>query len=79
MNKKYRKAVDLIACDVNDLLRCQFMGTKNSILEVFQKLKGLEKIGTIKILRIKNRFATPLNDALINFKFEGKNESFLIC
>ena len=79
MNKKNRKAVDLVACDVNDLLRCQFMGTKNAIMDVFQKLKGLEKTGKIKILRIKNRFATPLNDTLINFKFIGENESFLVC
>lgn len=79
MDKRNRKAVDLVTCDVNDLLRCQFLGSKNSILEVFQKLRGLEKEGIIKITRIKNRFATPLNDTLINFKFVGANESFIIC
>lgn len=71
MDKKNRKAVDLILCDVNDLLRCQFMGNKSAIMEVFHKLKALENSGEIKIIRIKNRFATPLNDALINFKFVG--------
>lgn len=32
MEKKSRKGVDLINCDVNDLLRSQYMGNKNGIL-----------------------------------------------
>ena len=39
----------------------------------------MEKKGAIKIIRIKNRFATPLNDVLINFMFTGAVSSFIIC
>ena len=35
MEKKCRKAVDLIRCDVSDLLRSQFMGTKSEIIKIF--------------------------------------------
>lgn len=79
MDKKNRKAIDLISCNINDLLRCQFMGGKKAILDVFSEMKKLEKEGKIKIIRVKNRFATPLNDVLVNFKFVGENDSFIIC
>jgi hypothetical protein len=72
MEKKNRKGVDLITCNVSDLLRCRFMGSKNGIMEIFQRMKNFEEDGVIKIVRIKNRFATPLNDTLINFKFVSK-------
>lgn len=56
------------------------MGSKSGIMEVFKRLKKLESENIIKIVRIKNRFATPLNDTLINFKFVGEEEeSFIIC
>ena len=41
MEKKNRKGIDLITCNVNDLLRSQYMGNKNGIMEVFQRLKKL--------------------------------------
>ena len=41
MEKKNRKAIDLITCNINDLLRCQFMGSKKAILDVFGELKKL--------------------------------------
>lgn len=39
MDKKHRKAVDLINLNINDLLRCQFMGSKKAIMDVFNELK----------------------------------------
>lgn len=39
-------------------------------------MKELEKQDKIKIIRIKNRLETPLNDVLINYVF---TDSFLIC
>jgi hypothetical protein len=39
-------------------------------------LKNLEKEGTIKIIKIKNRLGTSLNDAMIIFAMK---DTFLIC
>ena len=79
IEKKSRKAIDLIKCEVSDLLRSQFIGKKNQLIQIFDKMNKLEKENKIKITRIKNRFATPLNDCLINFMFIGKKSSFLVC
>ena len=79
IEKKTRKAIDLVRCEISDLLRCQFLGKKAQLIEIFEKMKKLEKEGRIKITRIKNRFATPLNDCIINYMFVGKRNSFLIC
>ena len=43
---------------------------------VYSKLKWLEEDQQIKIIKIKNRFGTPLNDAMIIFTIK---ESYIIC
>ena len=55
------------------------MGAKKDLLLIFGRLEKLEEKNEIRIIRIKNRFDTPLNDALINFMFTGKNKSFIVC
>lgn len=42
-------------------------------------MKKLENSNVIKMIRIKNRFSTPLNDCLINYMFVGAKGSFLVC
>jgi hypothetical protein len=39
-------------------------------------MRKLEEQGIINIIKLKNRLATPLNDAMIIFKLK---DSFLIC
>ena len=51
-------------------------GSRGDILAVYNNLKVLEKAKKIKIIKIKNRFGTALNDAMIIFMIE---DSFLIC
>lgn len=41
MEKKCRKSIDLIKCDVTDLLRCQFVGGKSEIIKAFNNLRNL--------------------------------------
>lgn len=43
---------------------------------VYEKIKKLEKQGEMKIVKMKNRLGTPLNDVMIIFAIK---ESFLIC
>ena len=57
-------------------MRAMMVGNKFEILKVFINLKNLEEAGTIKILKIKNRLETPLNDAMIIFNIK---ESFILC
>lgn len=42
-------------------------------------MKKLENNNVIKMIRIKNRLSTPLNDCLINYMFVGAKGSFLVC
>ena len=68
--------LDLIKFNVTDLMRAMISGSQNDILAVYNNLKVLEKEKEIKIIKIKNRFGTPLNDAMIIFMIK---DSFLIC
>lgn len=43
---------------------------------VYENIKKLEADGSLKIIKIKNRLGTPLNDVMIIFTIK---ESFLIC
>lgn len=68
--------LDLIKFKVTDLMRCMITGSKKEILQVYENFKKLEVSGDIEIVKIKNRLATPLNDAMIIFVIKG---SWIIC
>ncbi len=68
--------LDLIQFKVTDLMRSMVSGSKKEILAVYENLKKLEKQGEIKIVKIKNRLGTSLNDAMIIFAMK---DTFLIC
>lgn len=57
-------------------MRCMITGSKKEILQVYDNFKKLEANGDIEIVKIKNRLATPLNDAMIIFVMKG---SWIIC
>ena len=58
------------------MMRAMVSGNKKEIMAVYQNMKKYEKTKEIKIIKIKNRFGTPLNDAMIIFMVR---DSFLIC
>lgn len=70
------RKMDLVKFNVKDLFRAMVIGTKKEALMVYENLKKLEEEGKIKIIQIRNRLGTPLNDAMIIFTFK---ESFVIC
>ena len=57
-------------------MRAMISGNKKEIIAVYDNMKFLEKEKIIKIIKIKNRLGTPLNDAMIIFMI---SDSFLIC
>jgi hypothetical protein len=68
--------LDLVKFKINDLMRCQILGDRKKILEIYDKIIDLEQKGMLEIVKIKNRFQTPLSDAMLFLKFPF---SFLIC
>lgn len=73
---EFRGTLDLIKFKINDLMRCQIFGDKKKIIKVFEKFKELEEKDIIHLVKIKNRFSTPMGDAMIFFKMP---KSFIIC
>lgn len=76
LEAKFGIKLDLVKFNVTDLMRAMITGNKFEILKVFNNLKALEEANIIKILKIKNRLETPLNDAMVIFKMKS---SFIIC
>ena len=68
--------LDLIKFNVTDLMRAMVTGSQADFLEVGANLKRLEGEGELTIIKIKSRFGTPLNDAMIIFSLK---DSFLLC
>lgn len=76
MKSVVSKDMDLIKFNVTDLFRAMITGKKSEIFKVYNNMKMMEKEGKIKIIKIKNRLGTHLNDVMIIFKME---ESYIIC
>ncbi len=74
--QEFRGTLDLIKFKINDLMRCQIFGDRKKIIHVFEKFKELEEQDKLQLIKIKNRFSTPMSDAMIFFKMPG---SFVVC
>ena len=57
-------------------MRAMVTGSKRDIMQIYENIKKLEKEKELKIIKIKNRLGTPLNDVMIIFTIK---ESFIIC
>jgi hypothetical protein len=57
-------------------MRCQIYGDKKTIWKAYKDIKQKEAEDKIQVVKIKNRFSTPMGDAMIFFKFP---DSFIIC
>lgn len=67
------KKVDFTNLNVFDLLRCKASGSKEDVMEVYERLKSRKDI---QLVRVKNRLNDSTRDMLINFKIDG---TMLIC
>lgn len=65
--------LDLLTFSVYDLLRCKFIGSKDNVLIIYERIR---KSSYFNISRVKDRLDTPMNDLLINCKVK---DSFLVC
>lgn len=59
--------IDLVKFKVTDLMRCMVTGNKKQINQIYNNFVKLDKEEKIKILKIKNRLETHLNDIMIMF------------
>lgn len=75
-NTEVGQKIDLVKFNVKDLLRAMVVGTKKEILAVYENLKKMEIEGRLKIVQIRSRLGTPLNDIMIIFTFE---KCFILC
>ena len=74
--QEYRGILDLVKFKINDLMRCQILGTRTQLIKIFDQFKKLQKQGVLEIVKIKNRFNTPMSDAMLFFKLSN---CFMIC
>ena len=55
------------------------MVNQKQVLLIFNALQSLHSKGKIHIVKVKNRFNQPMNDATIVFSMKGPYSSPILC
>ena len=76
MSLKKKIRLDLVKFKVTDLMRCMVYGNKKEVEFVCERFRLLDEKGLIKILKIKNRLSTSLNDVMIMFLLTPPKEQY---